>query len=86
MWHWLDALIAWHRANVLGNVVASLEMAAVALLAGRPLLRRLRRHVAEQIQDHVGGLHSRLDDLMAHLTGAETPPEEGTPDGDRNQP
>ncbi len=75
--HWLAALLAWHRANVLGNIVASVEMGAVLLLAGRPLLRRLRAHLSAELRDHVtaqvehhvGGVHARLDDIALRLLG-----------------
>lgn len=73
--HWILAVLAWHRTNVAGNMVASLEMGALLLLAGRPLLRRLRahltadlrEHVTAQVEHHVGGIHARLDTIALRV-------------------
>lgn len=84
--HWVTAVLAWHRANVLGNVVASLEMGAVLLLAGRPVLRRLlaraRHHLAAQVDEQLSPLHRRFDEMWAHLI--PDPPDnddDGSSDG-----
>jgi hypothetical protein len=80
--HWIRAVLHWHAVNVAGNLVASAEMGLLLLLAGRPLLRRLRarlaadlrEHVTAQVERHVGGLHTRLDALVLRTL-------DNTPDG-----
>jgi hypothetical protein len=85
--HWILAVAHWHAVNVAGNIVASAEMGALLLLAGRPLLRRLRahltadlrEHVTTQVEHHVGGLHARLDTLALRvIDGNDEPPGSGS--------
>lgn len=86
MAHWIHTVLAWHAANVAGNMVASLEMGILLLAVGRPLLRRLRNHltadlrehVTAQVQQHVSGIHRRLDTMALRVLDTDNtqPPGE----------